>query len=627
MQETEFIRQNKDKWSEFEETLKDKDKDPVRLTHLFIETTDDLSYSRTHYANRSVRVYLNGIAQQVFQIIYKNRTKATRKKRSFWREELPDAMWHARKSLLLSFSLFIFGMFIGIFSSMYYPDFAKIMLGSYYIEMTESNIANGDPMAVYKDDEPVSMFLRIAWNNVYISFLAFTLGIVFGVGTVFIILRNAIMFGAFIYFFIERDLFAESFLAIMLHGTLELSMIVLSGCAGFALSRGLIFPGTYTRGQALIFSARNGIKIMIGVAVLLTYAAIIESFATRFTDLPEIANGKLIIDVLRGLVIAISFILVFGYFVFYPWYRHRKGLVAPETFEEKASAGGLLIDLKEIKSSGRLFTESFIIFGRTIGKNLKYSFLAAILASTALMVIKLLSENETNVDHWDPGFYYRFWNFSVLSKVVHLSDFGQFLIILILMIGSLLMSARWIRPFVEKGKTYKLTPAVIATSIVVSTILCLNLTLSEMAIATSVFVFPFCLIWYFISYYENVNPVKALIRTFTLLRNGYWKTVGLYISITAMHWIFVLILQADLTGLLGEFIQMNVPRSWALASYVPESFDILLSYMFLCVMFPVTVFSSGLAYFTLVEMNEAPSLKEAIRRIGIRKRAYGIERE
>ena len=128
------------------------------------------------------------------------------------------------------------------------------------------------------------------------------------------------MVGAFIYFFIERGLFKESFLAIMLHGTLELSMIVMAGCAGFALSKGLIFPGTYTRGQALVFSARNGVRIMIGVSVLLLYAAFIESFATRYTDLPNVENGKLIIDLIRGAVILFSFALVLGYFVYYYLY-------------------------------------------------------------------------------------------------------------------------------------------------------------------------------------------------------------------------------------------------------------------------------------------------------------------
>jgi uncharacterized membrane protein SpoIIM required for sporulation len=254
MQETDFILQNKDKWQEFESVLQSKDKDPERLTDLFIETTDDLSFSRTYYPNRSVRVYLNGISQQVYQAIYKNKAREKNIFKKFWLEDLPEAMWHSRKALSWSFLLFVSGVSIGVLSSMYYPEFARIILGDSYIEMTEANIASGDPMAVYKDSEPIIMFFQIAWNNIRIAFGTFVLGIVFGIGTVYVVFYNAIMFGAFIYFFIERGLFRESFFAIMLHGTLELSMIVVAGCAGFALAKGLLFPGTFTRGQALIHS-------------------------------------------------------------------------------------------------------------------------------------------------------------------------------------------------------------------------------------------------------------------------------------------------------------------------------------------------------------------------------------
>ena len=107
MQETEFIAQNKDKWKEFEDVLMSSNRDPERVTELFIETTDDLSYSRTYYANRSVRVYLNNIAQQAYQVIYKNRKRERGAFMHFWMAELPDALWYNRKALYLSFLIFI----------------------------------------------------------------------------------------------------------------------------------------------------------------------------------------------------------------------------------------------------------------------------------------------------------------------------------------------------------------------------------------------------------------------------------------------------------------------------------------------------------------------------------------
>ena len=73
MRETNFIDQNKKKWKDFERVLDGQYKDPEKLKDLFIQVTDDLSYSRTFYSNRSVRVYLNNLAQRVFFSIYKSK--------------------------------------------------------------------------------------------------------------------------------------------------------------------------------------------------------------------------------------------------------------------------------------------------------------------------------------------------------------------------------------------------------------------------------------------------------------------------------------------------------------------------------------------------------------------------
>jgi len=54
LRETEFIKQNKDKWERYERALENNNQDPELLKQLYIHTTDDLSYSRTFYPNRSV---------------------------------------------------------------------------------------------------------------------------------------------------------------------------------------------------------------------------------------------------------------------------------------------------------------------------------------------------------------------------------------------------------------------------------------------------------------------------------------------------------------------------------------------------------------------------------------------
>jgi uncharacterized membrane protein SpoIIM required for sporulation len=619
MQETDFIIQNKEKWSEFEQVLKNTNKDPERITDLFIETTDDLSYSRTYYPNRSVRVYLNGISQQIYQTIYKNKSGEKNVFRKFWLEDLPVAMWHSRIALLWSFLLFAAGVSIGIFSSMYYPDFARIILGDSYIEMTEANIAHGDPMAVYKDEEPILMFLRIAWNNIRIAFGTFALGIFFGIGTVYIILSNAIMVGAFIYFFIERDLFRESFLAIMLHGTLELSMIVIAGCAGFALAKGLIMPGTYNRGQALIHSARNGIKILVGVAVLLVYAAFIESFATRYTEMP---------DAIRALIILMSFTIVIGYFVVYPYRLHKRGKIGEPDHEE--IPGNVFVDYKlnTIKSSGKIFTEVFSLFS----KNSKLIALLSLLLSLVITVAYgIFTKGEYHEIFTSIG--YRFNLFSGLNVWEDFSPYlryKKFPLAIPLFLGifaafSLVIIHRANKTIGTHSKIMKFgifNAIVIGATTFLPVLLPKLVTFIVMPVWT-----PICLLWLYISIKENKFCLITVTRLFKLMKGNFWRIVGTFISTLAIQWIVMFIINTQLTGVLSEFIQMNIPKDMYLAPEVPFILQtFLLFYVFIfigCLSF----FGTVLLYHSIKEINEANSLISSIEHIGFKKRAYGLEKE
>src|SRR5687767_10665144 len=132
MKETRFISQNKEKWSESETLLKEQDKDPEKLSNLFTQVIDDLSFSRTHYPNRSVRVYLNKIARKYFSIIYSHRKDKKNKFKLFWLDELPQIVIFSRKPLIISLCIFLLSASIGVFSSAKDPQFTSSILGEAY---------------------------------------------------------------------------------------------------------------------------------------------------------------------------------------------------------------------------------------------------------------------------------------------------------------------------------------------------------------------------------------------------------------------------------------------------------------------------------------------------------------
>jgi uncharacterized membrane protein SpoIIM required for sporulation len=631
MQETEFIGQNKDKWQEFEELLGKKNKDPDRLTNLFIETTDDLSYSQTYYGNRSIRVYLNRVAQQVYQAIYKNKSKPTNRRAAYWFKELPEALWHARTSLLVAFLVFTGGLAIGIFSSVHYPEFARIILGDSYIEMTEANIATGDPMAVYQDEDALDMFFRIALNNIRVGFFAFILGLTFAIGTYYILLYNGIMVGAFVYFFIERGLFRESFLAIMLHGTLELSMIVLSGAAGLVLARGLLFPGTYTRTQALVHSARSGIKIMLAVAIFLVYAAIIESFATRFTRLEGIENGQLILDSVRLLVILISAGIVVGYFVIYPRVLYRKGVITAPVMEELPPTPPSAIPIDTIKSSGRMFTESFLLFGKLARPSailacvLSLLFVAGYAAICQGKFNTLFEWEISGIDFNPLGPFWVWDNFRF-----HL-NFNKYPLAFPLAIG---LFAIWLfflaRTFVGHVQPQRkpLGYHHLLSAILISVLAGLPLLLDQgWTVLIELFWFPVCMFFYMVSVINDSIFPASLGKCTRLMGGAFWKTVGLALLILSIQWLILMVLYSDFAWIGLEFIQMNLSRFSWLSKQLPYVMYTFLIAFIPLMAFSLTLFGMGLHVFSQQETNEARELKCSISSIGYKRRAYGLEKE
>jgi uncharacterized membrane protein SpoIIM required for sporulation len=95
----------------------------------------------------------------------------------------------------------------------------------------------------------------------------------------------------------------------MLHGTLELSAIVIAGAAGFIMGNSILFPGTYSRLASFLKGTVDGLKILLALVPVFILAGFIEGFFTRFTSMPWI---------LSALIIVGSAVYIIYYYVIYP---------------------------------------------------------------------------------------------------------------------------------------------------------------------------------------------------------------------------------------------------------------------------------------------------------------------
>ena len=311
MREALFVKRNSERWQTYEENPTN---DPDELTARFITLTDDLSYARTFYPGSSVLQYLNGLTAHVHGKLYSNRKEDSGRIRAFWVHELPLVFFKARFHLLYAFLFFTVAFFIGTISAANDETFVRLILGDSYVNQTLENIGKGDPLAIYKSQSSADMFLSITINNIGVSFKAFAFGLIYSVGTIFILIQNGIMLGAFQYFFFEKGLLLESILKIWIHGTLEISAIVIAGAAGLVMGNSLLFPGTFSRIESFKSGAKQGLKMVVGLVPVFIAAGFLESFVTRLTLPVWMGAG----------IIVVSAAFIIWYFIIYPRQRYAR---------------------------------------------------------------------------------------------------------------------------------------------------------------------------------------------------------------------------------------------------------------------------------------------------------------
>ena len=321
LREAAFVKQNKPGWERLERSLDGREQlSPDEASELYIRTTDDVSYARTFFPGSSAHTYLNGLAGRLHQYVYRNKPNERGRFKRFWAEEVPLALAATRRELLLSFTVFMVAVIIGAVSAYHDPDYVRLQLGEEYVEMTLENIHKGKPMDVYAQESAISTFTWLPLNNIMVSLQAFAYGLLFSLGTAVFMLQNGFMLGAFQYFFFQHGVGLASMMSIWVHGTLEISAIIVAGSAGFTMGNAWLFPGTLPRTTSLLRGARRGLTIVIGLVPVFLVAGFLESFVTRLA--PSMTPLPLV------LIIGGSLVFVIWYFILHPIHVQRSTAAA-----------------------------------------------------------------------------------------------------------------------------------------------------------------------------------------------------------------------------------------------------------------------------------------------------------
>lgn len=306
MREALFIKKNKQRW---EEIAYHPSNHIDEVAEEFTQLVDDLGYAKTFYPHSKITKFLNGEASKRYLHIYRNRREEENRFIRFFKIELPLTVAKHLPLLLACFLLFIVFYAVGFFSSMKDETFIRDILGSGYVEMTEKNIKDGNPFGVYQRDNSLLMSLGIMINNIGVSFRYFLEGLYFFISAPSNLIENGIMVGSFNHMFYSKGFGNQFILTVFIHGTLELSAIVITIAASVVLGKSWLFPGTKTRLQAFKMGAKEGLKILIGLVPIFIIAAFFEGFVTRYSNMPTWLSIA---------ILSLSAFIIIGYFIVYP---------------------------------------------------------------------------------------------------------------------------------------------------------------------------------------------------------------------------------------------------------------------------------------------------------------------
>ncbi len=281
--------------------------DIVRETlRLYPELARDIAIARRIVSGGQLVQMLEGTYARVHQLVYQPPRNLRESLRKLFRVDVP-AIVHDMRWRLLSVGLFfVLSTLAGWALVMTNPDVVALFASPEIIEGVQAGDLWTDGLLHAVPSSALSA--GIFTNNISVALTSIAVGVLFGLGTIYIIALNGLMLGGLFAFTAQYDLAGRLFSFVVAHGVVELSAIVLCGAAGFALGESLARPGALTRRQAFRIAAGKATRIGLVCALFLVGAGVIEGYVSPNPAFPlpvrifvGVAYGLLFVWTLAGL--------------------------------------------------------------------------------------------------------------------------------------------------------------------------------------------------------------------------------------------------------------------------------------------------------------------------------------
>ena len=293
MTTTEFIAKKQKTWDELEALLNRSRGASAgqlnRLGYLYRRVTSDLAVARRDFPQDRCVPYLNALASRAHAAVYQTSPFKRGTLRQFLLSGFPKVFRENLNFIMVSFLMFTLSFAAAYWLALSTPELAEQIIpervASHIKELEDGTWDNTSA-------EKRNLFASfVMTNNIRVAFLAFAGGIIFMVGTAYILVINGIFIGAIAGLCHGNGVALALWSFVSPHGYIELTTIFIAGGAGLKLGYALIAPSLFTRKRTLTDAARTAIQLLGGCVALLVVAGIIEGFVSPSSLLPSVKIG------------------------------------------------------------------------------------------------------------------------------------------------------------------------------------------------------------------------------------------------------------------------------------------------------------------------------------------------
>jgi uncharacterized membrane protein SpoIIM required for sporulation len=258
--------------------------DALNAIEMYRSLGRDLSIARRILPGSRVTRALEERYAKLHTIIYRKPHDWRASLRTLFREEIPAVVSELRPTIQWVSLLFALSAGAGWWLISSYPELIGLLASEQMISGVERGHLWTEGMLNVMPSSITAV--NILANNITVSLAAFALGILFGLGTFYLIALNGLMLGAIFAFTHQHGMAGELLKFVTAHGVVELSVICIAGSAGVMLGESLIRPTHGTRRESFQYATARTSRLLVLCALLLVGCGFIEGYLSPDPDFP-----------------------------------------------------------------------------------------------------------------------------------------------------------------------------------------------------------------------------------------------------------------------------------------------------------------------------------------------------